>query len=323
MPEASATPEREGMFSPDAPLLQIAWDNTCLNALRKCKRYYQLSILSGYRKKFLAAPLYYGLMTHAGNERFAKLRANGEDHKTAVRNTVRFLLEKTGTYDEHGDWVPWEPTEPKEQKRRSRFSIIRTFVWYSEHYKNEKIETYILPDGRAAVELSFRIILPMVAPWGEDYFYCGHIDRVVRSQGLLYILEAKHTTYALDDDYFKKYSPDGQISGYNVGGNVILPEPVVGAIIDAAQIGVNFCRFKKGSAFRSRDQDEEWMRDTMALIGEAEKCAKEDYWPKDESACHHFGGCEFRNVCNKSPNVRQDILDADFKIEKWDPLKER
>ena len=315
--------EREGMFSEANANLQIAWDNTTLDALRKCKRFYQLYILSGYRRKFLAAPLYYGLMTHAGNERFAKLRAGGQDHRTAVRNTVRFLLQATGEYDAHGDWVPWEPTEPKEQKRRSRFSIIRTFVWYSERYKDEKVETYIQPDGKPAVELSFRIVLPAVSPAGEDYLYCGHIDRVVRSQGLLYNLESKHTAYSLDDDYFKKYSPDGQISGYNVGGNTILPEPTAGSIIDAVQIGVNFCRFKRGSAFRTPDQDEEWAKDTIALIGEAEACAEKGYWPKDESACHHYGGCIFRGVCMKAPSAREETLEADFAVEKWNPLEER
>jgi hypothetical protein len=41
----------------------------------------------------------------------------------------------------------------------------------------------------------------------------------------------------------------------------------------------------------------------------------------NDTACDKYGGCEFREVCSKSPSVRDKFLKADFKQEEpWNPL---
>ena len=39
---------------------------------------------------------------------------------------------------------------------KTRFTLLRSVVWYLEQFENDPCETVILADGRPAVELSFR-----------------------------------------------------------------------------------------------------------------------------------------------------------------------
>ena len=47
----------------------------------------------------------------------------------------------------------------------------------------------------------------------------------------------------------------------------------------------------------------------------------------NDTACDKFGGCKFRSICSKSPQVREQFLRSDFvKLEEkdqWNPLKSR
>jgi len=305
------------MYSSTNPKLQLAWDNTSLNAFRECPRKYQYSILLGYSFKLLPSPLKFGLVYHSSLEKYDKALALGDSRDVAIRKALRHALEATWE-----DGKPWTPFEPKE-KARSRFTLCRTIVWYTEAYKEDPIETYIMPDGEAAVELSFRISLPFSASSGEGFLYCGHLDKIGRFQGELKVVERKHTAMPLDERYFARYTPDGQVSGYTVGGNTIALEPITGTIIDAAQIGVTFSRFRRDEAHRSKSMNEEWLRDTQSLIKMAESCAEQDYWPKNESSCHHFAGCVYRSICSKGCEVREQFLEAGFSKRLWNPLDSR
>jgi len=39
--------------------------------------------------------------------------------------------------------------------------------------------------------------------------------------------------------------------------------------------------------------------------------------------CHHYGGCQFREVCSKDPSARKMYLEKDFVQQVWNPLEER
>ena len=42
------------------------------------------------------------------------------------------------------------------------------------------------------------------------------------------------------------------------------------------------------------------------------------------SSCGNYGGCEFRHICSKSPQVREMFLKGDFsKGAVWNPLERR
>jgi hypothetical protein len=95
-------------------------------------------------------------------------------------------------------------------------------------------------------------------------------------------------------------------------------------MIDAAQIAVGFTRFERGFSFQDDARLNEWYDDAMGFILTAVEATKNNHFPRNRSSCNKYGGCEFREVCSKSPHVREQFLKADFvQAERWDPLSSR
>jgi hypothetical protein len=108
-----------------------------------------------------------------------------------------------------------------------------------------------------------------------------------------------------------------------MAAKVIYQTPVKGVIIDAVQIAVGFSRFSRGFTYRTDAQINEWLYDTRRWFALAESYAIENYWPMNDKSCHKYGGCPFRKVCSKSPEVRDKFLASDFTIQPWNPLVPR
>lgn len=207
---------------------------------------------------------------------------------------------------------------------KNRYTLIRTVVWYLEQFADDPAKTVILANGKPAVELSFRFNLPINRPDGEPYLYSGHMDRLVEFMGETYVLDRKTTKGQIYSDYFDKFNPHNQMSGYTTAGKIVLHEPVRGVLIDAAQVGVGFSRFARGFTLRSQDQIDEWIESACYDIKRAEACATAEFWPMNESSCDKYGGCPFRVICSKRTNRERDIwLQVDFVTRTWDPPQVR
>jgi hypothetical protein len=59
--------------------------------------------------------------------------------------------------------------------------------------------------------------------------------------------------------------------------------------------------------------------DLRHWLHNAETYATNGYWPQNDTSCDKFGGCKFREVCSRSPKVRDAYLKATF--DKLDPLE--
>lgn len=315
-------------FSRELPTLQLAWDSTSLGALKECPRKYELSIVRGWRSRASAVDLEFGILLHSSRERYYHARARGEDHDTAQRNVLGWLLEATW---DAGLNRPWQGDQYK-----NRFTLARSFVWYTEQWgQNDPLEQVMLANGRPAVEVSFRFELdfgpglpPPEGQWGAEegdkpvskYSLCGHLDRLVRFNNALWVSDLKSTRHTLDASYFGQFSPDNQMTLYTLAGKVVCSEPVQGIVLDAVQVAVGFSRFARGLVQRTEAQLEEWLAGLKVLLTQAEQYARADFWPQNDKACFR---CQFRQVCARSPSVREQWLKADFQQRVWDPLQVR
>lgn len=217
---------------------------------------------------------------------------------------------------------PWLSPDPN----KNRFTLIRTIVWYLDHFADDPIETVILESGKPAVELSFRHEFPFhFHSVNQNALICGHLDRLGDIAGQIWVVDRKTTKHAIDERYFKQYSPDNQMSTYSLAGKIIYNLPVQGVIVDAAQVMVTFSRFQRGFAHRTEAQIEEWIGDTQIYLSNAEEYAERDYWPQNDKACFNYGGCPFRPICSRSPEVREQFLNDKTQYTKliWDPLLAR
>lgn len=320
--------------------IQYAWDSTSLGYLKGCPRLYYYVMIEGWQEKGEGIHLRFGIEYHTALQHYDIYRAVGMEHEDAVREVVRELLIRT---------IDFNPSEDKygsAAKYKSRRNLVRTVIWYLEKYPSEKDthKTYIMEDGRPAVELSFRLELD----WGpkagvvindegdgpQPYILSGHLDRVVTFADDLYFMDRKTTKSTPGDFFFSQFDPDNQMTIYSIAAKVILKTPVKGGIIDAAQVMIDTSDFKRGFTFRNENRQQEWLTDLRYILEQNERYAEDDYWPQNDKFCGTYRseasgsyGCPFREVCQKSPRMREPFLKSKFnKLEekdRWNPLKPR
>ncbi len=298
------------MYCKSVPTLQKAWDNTSIKALKACNYLYHKTIGTGFRPKRVHPRLDYGTYFHWGMEQYEKLRVKKISQEEALHKIIPLVLARMKNF-------------PEDDTTYTKQNLIRAIIWYVDQYYKDVAETYIMSDGRPAVELSFRVPLPINSPDGDPYIYCGHIDRMVTYAGLIYNTDYKTTKYALDNKYFKQFSPDSQMSGYIYGTKIGFNEPIAGAMIDGIQLGVTYNRFARRFVLRTEEQTEEWLENTCHWIKVAEAAAISGKWYMNEEFCSMYGGCAMREVCSKSLSTRELWYRNKFHHAPWNPLENR
>lgn len=291
--------------------LQFAWDSTSLSTFKACPRKYQYSILQGWAPKSESVHLTFGILYHKVLEVYDHHRALGDSHDKATIAAVKYIMIASKDFK-------------SDDPNKNRYTLVRSAVWYLEQFKDDPFKTIILANGKPAVELSFRFSLDIVTPHGEPYLYSGHLDRLAEDAlGDLYVMDRKTTKSTISSNFFDKFNPNNQMSGYTAGAKITFAKPVKGVVIDGAQIAVGFTRFARGFSLRTQDQLDEWLDEVAYFIKQAEGFTKADYWPKNDTSCDMYGGCHFRDICNKSKGQRLKWLTADYQKRFWDPLKTR
>ena len=298
--------------------IQYAWDSTSLGYLKTCPRLYQYTMIEGWTGKSESIHLRFGGELHKALEDYERSKAAGIPHDDAVHDTIRELLLRTD------DYQPPDDDGSRGEKLKTRKALTRAVVDYLDHYEDNETTTLILADGRPAVELSFKFELD----WGpipeQPYLLCGHLDKVVEYQSNQFVMDTKTTTSTPGSYYFNTFEPNNQMSLYTLASKVILGTPIKGVIIDAVQVLTDSTRCVRGFTYRTSDQLDEFIYDLEYWFNLAESYAKANYWPMNDTACDKYGGCRFRDICSKSPSVRENFLKSAFtKGEKWNPLKAR
>lgn len=289
--------------------VQYAWDSTSIKYAQKCLRYYKYKMIDNWEPRNSSVHLIFGGHYAKALEFFHKLRAKGFSVDNALHEIVKNVLEAT--------WINGKPWDSGHDKK-TRNTLIRSIIWYVDQFHDEEIKTVILPDGKAAVEYSFTLQID------NGLLLSGHIDRLCLHGGDYYVMDQKTTSTTINGRFFDAFNPDTQMSLYTFAGRAIYDLPVKGVIIDCAQIAVGFTRFDRGFTFRTDDQLDEWYDGILSDIERAQKATATNDFPVNPSSCGNYGGCEFRNICSKSPSSRENFLRADFvKRKPWNPLESR
>lgn len=309
---------------------QYAWDSTSIKLAETCLRKYayKMGLLAstsptilGWQPDQKSAHLIFGGIYASALEDYHKAIAQGIDREQAIRDVVHMALCDTWEYelDEEGEPIPgtgapWDSNH----NLKTRGNLVRSIVWYFEQFRDDPCTTVILSTGAAAVEHSFKL------PVDNGIVLAGHLDRLVEYSSALYVQDQKTSGSTITGRFFDGFNPDTQMSLYTWAGKAIFSIPVKGVMIDAAQIAVGFTRFERGFTFRSDDQLDEWYDGAMHTIETARRATADQYFPMNPSSCSNYGGCEFRNVCNKAPSVRNQFLKGDFGLHPiWNPLRAR
>lgn len=309
-------------FSQVAPKLQLSWDSSSYGNLQKCPRFYELNNVEGYVARSDNDHIKFGHVFHGATETYTRQRANGANHDAGICAALRYAIAETWDFDLNRPWLSVEPT-------KTRYTLLRTIVWYLDQFEHDAIETLTMPSGDPAVELGFRFSLSELdpesdfsAPTGEEYALCGRLDRVARWNDKVWIQDKKSTKYQLDDTYFRQYSPDCQVSLYTIAGRVIFGNEIDGIMIDAAQVLVEGSRFARRTIERTDGELERWLVDLKIRLRENEAYVANNHWPMNDKACGWGRArCQYVPVCTADPIVHDEILKQFYKKRVWNPLE--
>lgn len=321
-------------FSKTNSFLQLAVDSTSLKAFKECPRKYYYSIVLGYQTKTESVHLTFGLLMHGSLERYHHAKAAGKDHDDSLDAAVDWALKMT--------WMkelqrPWNSGD----SYKNRFTLIRTLIGYLDKYgANDNLETVILSNGKPAVELSFSFNSGFASKsTSESFMFSGHLDRLALLNGAAYIPDTKTTKSDLNARYWSSHDPSTQFSMYLLAGQIVYKLPVQGLIVDAARVLVNSSEFSRHLITKDSFQMDEFYNGTGRWLARMEESAIEgklafessggDFgsasqgYEMNEESCSKYSGCDFQQICSRSPYARKNKLEQDYKKRVWDPLQRR
>ena len=293
---------------------QFVWDSVSLNSIKTCPRKYNWEILHGYHLDPMPSTLMFGIQFHSCMEVWHKLRAQQIDADTALQRCTRLA----GLF---GEYLTGERTE------RTKQTLVRAVVWYLDQFRDDPAQITTNGDGSPAAELSFS--LPLKKINGIQVHLAGHIDKVVKFLGKIFIADYKTTKSQLNERFFSQFKPNGQVQGYLTAGLTMagsipaIPEKPSGILIDGIQLGVNFTRYHRSIIEYSTLEINTFLSDLEQWLQVAALYAEAEHWPANEQACGNYGGCVFRSICSQTPAKHERLLKSNFKKSLWDPRKER
>lgn len=319
--------------------IQYAWDSVCITTAQECPRRYQYKIIQGWQSKNpnTAIALIFGILVHSGIEQYHRVRALGRSWDEAVHAALAYVMSKAEngttlysklpTEDDYQDDKAAAAKDDEDDgidlrnsRVRTRYYLFRALVWYFEQYRYDTMQVYVLQNAKPAVELSFRVPVGFSLTSGHDVLLSGHLDKVIRFNDQLYVSDIK-TTKSITASWRADFDLSHQMSGYILGGNLALNEPVHGAVIDGIALQVGGVKFARHFTHRTKSQLGEYLHGFQLLVERYEQYSLNNYWPMNTSFCWR---CEYKDVCKQPPEMRQGYLNHFFERKAaWNPLASR
>lgn len=298
------------LSAPGLPGIDRPLDNTALAEYMACPRAYWLSMVQHRRGGgFGSAALSFGSAWHTALE--YHYRTGG------MREVVEGMVRKK-----------WEGHDQPDDYR----TLERVLVDYDRYVRQfglaECAETLGFPDN-PAIELSSN-----TAGGGLVHPYAVKIDRIRRYMpGKALVVDHK-TTSRLDKNYYKGFELSQQMMGYVFVAQLLVPSvKIIGVEINVAHVLTKGTSFERMILTYSDAQLEEWRDNTnewMRRVSEDSCNWQGGYdgpstrWPLahygDNGCSRKFGMCQFHRVCSLAPRIRQQVLEAEFPVNPWNPL---
>ena len=267
---------------------------------KACPRKYLYGVLMAQGKGGEDPDLKFGSLIHQAKAIYEGNRARGAEHEMALQGAFRYLLAET-----------WDAPRAKpgftEDPLKNRATLLRTFVWYADQYRDDACETLALPSGKPAVEIQFEFDAGVTNFAGEQVTFVGTLDRIVKFNGRTYVADTK-TSSSTRYITARNYTPNGQFSLYVLAAQVCFGIEADGIVLDGIAIGPITTEFHREIVPRPPGVIEEWLRDARVHLRRLSEAFERDEWPQNDSACGMYGGCRFRSVCGAAPREREGIL---------------
>lgn len=285
---------------------QTVYDPSSIAAAMACRQSYKYNVRDKLTRiktdPRMAMPRSWGTFWHAGIEKYETLIFEGASPEDAIQEGMIVAAREYKA-------MPLR-NEPSDESARNLDTLMRALVWYYLKYKDDKLKTLMLPNGKPALETRFEVPLP-----GTKWRISGRIDRVVvDDMGYIYPMDHKTTIKTIDeerpDEFFQMYNPNVQFPTYYWGLRSFLGTNVRGVIVNACQTAVRFTRYGRYLIQYTETQLDEYMAEFIKLF---EQLDRGDFG-RNPSSCDMYGGCQYRPLCSVPPEVRATIIDEQYLV---------
>lgn len=197
-----------------------------------------------------------------------------------------------------------------ESERRTQITGLRLLANYVGHYKSEPFVVHAVEQP-----VIFQI---------DDWYFVGKIDLLVTWPDW-HITDHK-TAGRVSDNYHRSFKIHVQITGYMIAVSHAIGEPVNKAIINTLVPPMGNKPVDPDKAFvrrittRTPEDFEEWYQTVRTTVADIRRSRQTGNWPQRPSGCFSYNRqCEFWDVCTVSRSAKPGILEAQFKVNPWDP----
>lgn len=320
-------------------------DNSNLSTISTCPRSAFYKLVLKRRKVKSRAALFFGGAIHKA------LEVRDLEQAALITQEVedKMLDKLVETYD----GTEWDANE-----YRTLDYAIKTIQHYNKLYKFDALTAINLPSGEVAVELPFALHIGDVEVGqnmlvsdpdlnnGEPtvkYFdkikivFTGKIDRIVRKDGAVFLLDHKTTSMG-GPTFFQEFYTSLQFKGYKWATEQLLGEPVAGVIINGLVCrpplksgGINFT-FDRDTIYLDDSVIEEWQNSFMITVQEylnyffaqSNFPTQEQSFPMRTAWCAaKYGLCEYYDVCQLPVLQRGGmVMGGLYEPHTWSPLEE-
>lgn len=208
--------------------------------------------------------------------------------------------------------------ENPEDDKRTKEVAAKMLELYDAQYKDQNWKVL-------ATELEFTLPIPET-----DYALIGRMDKVIDWDGAIYVVDHK-TTSRLGAEFFKMGKPNMQFDGYTWAAETLGFKPCSGVVIDALLVAKGLLVAAQRSKLtpvardistRSEEDIRRYLRRVPCIVKDIEQCYKSDMWYENTGSCTDYGECPYRMLCMEDESLRDRIVAAEYKVERWEPRKE-
>lgn len=295
-----------------------------MSELAKCARKVQLKLIENYDRIEEHPALTTGKAVHKAMEtwyRSPKLIRQRSTHATdqAITDLLAGLtidISDSARLMAIASYI--EVMEPLREHpdlgARSLGNVANILNDYFDHYLDEPYSLYTT--DRPWTEVYFEHPLDSFATDSEfvNVIFHGTIDMILRNDenGDLYVCDHK-TSSSLGADFLNRIKPNHQYSAYYWGALEHFHLPVVRFMVNGIQIAKTKHDFLRQLVHIRPDELAEFKLAALEAAKALWRAQQSGLYPMSApDSCTMWGGCEFLQVCSSAPNVRQNILDADF-----------
>lgn len=268
-------------------------DATMLCDYLHCERYGYWRYDRGYVSVEHKIPLVYGIAIHA---------MLAEWHKTGSYKSAMIAFD--ASWAKHG--------EPEGDTKRNPLRAAETLNAYRQFYPYDKEPFKVIgTEVVGALPIGSFILVVIIDLVAEFPNY-----------GLL-PMDHKTTSY-MNEKWWKGMNPKHQYSGYLWTMRQLFGKNCNSLYINAILTDKSRCAFDRKPTSRSDWELERWVTQMNHVWKKIELCRSDNEWSQNDDHCQRWPEtCQYHSLCTTvGIDYRELQPGANFKIEKWDPLRE-